>query len=186
MPSLIWLRLAVVYDGDDGYKKWQSWPYNDWIRITSKLVFDPSMMEPEQREIFNKENSDWRENPCLVRYRTDGQAPDFFCKRGANGKKDRKYAGRGRPLSIEFQMDGGNPSHYHCDEAWLKGTAALEFHHDPNYDPAKLTIVRISPDGASRQFNISATATPGQMKTPGKVDDYACGFPYKITREGKR
>ena len=186
MPNLMLVRLAIIYDRDSGYIKWQSWTYSDFLRKTSRLVFDSSKMGSAEQEMFNRERRDWRENPCLVRYRTDGGDPDFFCKRGADGKKDRKYKGRGRPLSIEFQMDSGNPSCYHCDEAWLKETAILEFQHDQNYDPANLVITRTSSDGAVSQFEIITMATAGPMRTPGKVDDFACGFPQQVTRKTRR
>ncbi len=76
--SLVLLRLAVQYI--DNFVKCQSWG-EDFISVTDRLVFDPALMQPSERLKFAELRRDWRNNPCLVRYRIDGRA-DFYCERG--------------------------------------------------------------------------------------------------------
>jgi hypothetical protein len=175
------LRLAVIYV--DGYIKVQSWLY-DFIRQTDRLVFDPTLMKQKERDRFTKMARDWRKNPCLVRYRMDGEDADYFCERGTDAKKRRGSRKRGEPLAIEFQMDGGRPSSvYHCDQPWLKATAALVFHHGPNYNPANLTITRAAVDGSESELNIPLMAIHGPMTERGRVGESPCGYSQGVTRE---
>jgi hypothetical protein len=175
------LRLAVSYV--DGYIKVQSWLY-EFIRQTDRLVFDPMLMQQKERNQFNKMDRDWRKNPCLVRYRTDSEDADYFCERGTDAKKRRGCKERGQPLAIEFQMDGGHPSSsvYHCDQIWLKATAALVFHHAANYNPASLAITRVAADGSESGLNIPLMAITGPMTERGKVGESPCGYNQGVTR----
>jgi hypothetical protein len=73
--TLSQVNLAVEYQ--DNHIKRQAWG-NTFIDLTERLVFIAEFVEPAERQRFLKSHRDWRDNPCLVRYRTDGRDPDFF------------------------------------------------------------------------------------------------------------
>jgi hypothetical protein len=173
--SLTRLRLAVQYP--DNFIKCQNWK-DHFINVTDRLVFKATQMNPPERRQFIELHQDWRLNPCLVRYRCDGEEPDFFCQRGTDGRKGLNSAARGHPLAIEFHFQDNHavPKVYHCNTTWMNDTAALIFEHAPDGDPAGLVIRRVTPDSTPSVVDIPHIATPGPMPRRGSIGNFPCGY----------
>jgi hypothetical protein len=172
--TLSQVNLAVEYQ--DNHIKRQAW-VNTFIDLTERLVFIAEFVEPAERQRFLKSHRDWRDNPCLVRYRTDGRDPDFFCQRGADGRKVRKSKERGHPLGIEFQLADGHSNYYYYDTDWIRKTGALIFQRSSQSpDPAGIVIRRIDCDRHESEVDVQKTGISGRMPWQSPVDDFACGY----------
>jgi hypothetical protein len=184
MESLWAIRLAVKYY--DNYVKCQTWGRN-FIEQTESLVFSTDLMDEPEKKWFLPQR-DWRDNPCLVRYRVGDQHPEPICQRGKEfGPKVRKSKERGHPLAIEFQLkdNGGTVLTYCCDADWIFSTAELVFQHDlqvGNY-PTEPVIRRTTLDGDKsildiqkvlmlRELGLSSISTDSD----GRPDPIPCGF----------
>jgi hypothetical protein len=172
------MRLSVRYG--DGFVKCQSWD-TEFIIQTERLVFDSVQMDAKERRRFTELNSDWRLNPCLVRYCTGGDPPEYICQRGTKGRKRPYHAERGQPVGLEFELidEDEKIDAYYCDTDWLRETSALIFEHDPQSygDTAGLVIKRITKDGGSSVLDISQAGIHGQMPGQAVPDAFPCGYP---------
>src|SRR5438067_13918812 len=123
---LLGLRLTIRYC--DQSEKPQSWRAA-FIRETSSLVFSESQMAPQELERFRQTRRDWRRNPCLIRYRSVGQAPELICQRGQfRGKRRREWSRlRGVPVALEFQFAyaGDRVDRFRFGSDWLAATGAI-------------------------------------------------------------
>ncbi len=184
MERLWRIRLAIGYHDD--YVKCQTWN-RDFIQQTESLVFSIELMGKAEQEEFIPRR-DWRDNPCLVRYRVGGRPPEPICERGENGPKLRKSQERGRPLGIEFQLrsDDGTIRAYHSDIDWIRNTATLIFQHElqANNHPVEPVITHITLDDVKSILDIEKTLIPGKMRfssvskdLDGHPDPFLCGFP---------
>jgi hypothetical protein len=176
--ELYMVRLAVGYD--DGFVKCQAWPL-DLINQTERLVFSPDQMEPKDRRKFLKANRDWRDNPCLVRYRRNGKT-DFICNRGEDGQKRKNSTARGRALGLEFRLidENGLSNYYHFDTDWINDTKELTFQRStvPYGGLTELKITRIDAANISSTVDIPLESIHGRMAWHIAGEDAApCGLP---------
>lgn len=175
--TLSQVNLAVEYD--DNYIKRQAWE-KPFIDLTERLIFiaEKEFMKPKERQHFLKSRRDWRRNPCLVRYRTDGKSADFFCQRGEGRRKFRKSNARGHPLGIEFQLAyDGHSSYYYYDTDWIRRTAVLIFQRsNKSSNPAGIVIKRIDCDNKESVVDVLKTGIPGRMPWRNSADDFPCGY----------
>jgi hypothetical protein len=177
------IRLAVRYI--DGFTKCQSWD-DDFIQQTQKLIFDPTELNAEERDKFGP-HRDWRDNPCVVRYRADTDAIEFICQRGKTGaKKRRGLTDRGEPIGIEFRIlsADGTFGEWTFDKDWLDNTTFIRFVPSRT----EMTIFRRSRDGAEGPL-LTEDGEPGELPFPipgmtrdGLVDECLCGLPPFVRR----
>ena len=186
MARLVRLRFAAVYN--DGFIKCQAWD-TEFIQETCSLVFSRALMKTAERKEFLPKR-DWRDNPCLVRYRVRGLRPQLICQRGEEGQKSRGSRQRGRALGIEFLVEDndGKAQAYHCDENWIGNTAALKFQHDLQEQGQLVepVITHITLQDVVSILDIPKTGIRGELPystiSADEPDLSPCGFPpFRIT-----
>ena len=184
MKSLWRIRLAVGYHDD--YVKCQTWT-TSFVQQTESLVFSTDFMGASEQEKFLPQK-DWRNNPCLVRYRIGGRPPETICERGETGPKRRKSQERGHPLGIEFQLKDVDEKlyAYHSDTDWIRDTAAFIFQHSfqAGSHPVGPVITHVTLGGVKSILDIENALHSGRMQfssvskdADGRPDPYPCGIP---------
>jgi hypothetical protein len=173
---LSYVILPIRYP-DDSVKR-QSWPI-DFIAKTDRLVFVADLMEQSERRRFLRPHRNWKRNPCMVRYRNDGQGPEFICKRGkTTSRVSSAPRSRGWAVGIQFIFaDAGTKDRFYFTEDWIRGTGALKFHSDPRYPHnGGYMITRVASDRSESDLDIPGAGIFGNVPWTAETSRYTCGY----------
>jgi hypothetical protein len=123
------LSITITVSYPDKSKKTQTW-YPTTIAETYKLALSEALLQGPDAQLL-KRGSDWRHNPCMVRFlRSDGQSQPI-CQLGGRRRRAtiKKRSQRGSPDRFDLTVSHGSdaPVRITLDRAYLDETAVLLF-----------------------------------------------------------
>src|SRR5258708_19154337 len=126
-PSGRLVSIGIVVAYPDGNEKAQTW-IDRVVEGTDKLVLSQGHLPDPDKPLLNP-NSDWRKNPCMVRYPRRGK-PEAICQIGDQRRlaiTHRFQRGVPHRFVLTVSRGPGSPIEIVLDRTYLDQTAELLF-----------------------------------------------------------
>lgn len=194
-PSGRLLSLGITVSYPDGSVKTQTW-VDTVVQDTYKLVLSEDLLQGPDAHLL-KPSSDWRHNPCMVRYPRGDSRPEPICQLGGRRRLAafRHRWQHGFPHRFELTVSHGSDAAIKItlDRACLDETAALLFlpqndlavdeqdHLFSNSDwRENAVLIRVTSHGArDGVFPRSGTAVERQRSISFARDQCGIGSPVR-------